>query len=245
MASDHFSTQSSQYALFRPTYPAALFDFLATQVPSKEAAWDCACGSGQATVELASRFRQVIGTDLSEAQLSHATDLPNVRWSMVHAEESGLESASMDLITVAQAVHWFDLPRFWEEARRVLKPGGLLALWCYEVFTVPDPRIQSACDFFYNEVLGEFWPPERRIVEAGYSSFDFPFEELQTPQFEMSVEWTLEQLLGYLSSWSATSRYLKANGRSPIPELEEILRPLWLEGRLKVSWPLSLRVGRS
>jgi len=245
MPSDHFSTQSSQYALFRPTYPAALFDFLANQVTGKEAAWDCACGSGQATVELASRFRQVVGTDLSEAQLSHATDLPNVRWSMVHAEESGLESASMDLITVAQAVHWFDLPRFWEEARRVLKPGGILALWCYEVFTIPHPEIQSACDYFYNEVLGEFWPPERRIVEAGYSTFDFPFEELETPQFDMSVEWTLEQLLGYLSSWSATARYLKANGRSPIPELEEILRPLWSEERLKVRWPLSMRVGRS
>ena len=245
MASDHFSTQSSQYALFRPTYPAALFDFLATQVSGKEAAWDCACGSGQATAELVSRFERVIGTDLSDAQLSHATDLPNVHWSMVHAEESGLETASMDLITVAQAVHWFDLPRFWEEARRVLKPGGILALWCYEVFTIPHSEIQSACDYFYNEVLGEFWPPERRIVEAGYSSFDFPFEELETPQFEMSVEWTLEQLLGYLSSWSATARYIKANGRSPIPDLEDILRPLWTEERLKVSWPLSSRVGRS
>jgi len=244
MASDHFSTQSSQYASFRPTYPVALFDYLMAQVPVREAAWDCACGSGQATVELASRFHRVVGTDLSEAQLGHAKSLPNVSWSAVHAEESGLESGSMDLVTVAQAAHWFDLPRFWEEARRILKPGGVLAIWSYGVFSIPNTEIQSKCDFFYNEVLGGFWPPERRIVEAGYDKLNFPFNEIHVPCFEMSVEWTLEQLLGYLSSWSATARYIRTRGESPIPDLHEQLKPLWKKKLLKVSWPISVRVGK-
>lgn len=244
MASDHFSAQSAEYAQFRPHYPPELFDWLAEQVKSRAAAWDCACGSGQATRELAARFDQVIGTDLSAAQIQHAPALPNVMWRVTRAEESGLPDGSMDLVTVAQALHWFDLPRFWAEALRVLKAGGVVAVWSYGVFQIGEPEIERLCAHFYEHVVGEFWPPERRIVEAGYATLDFPFAEIAAPAFEMEVEWSLDALLGYLSSWSATTRYAQHHGHSPIPELRRELEPLWENERLVVRWPLSMRVGR-
>ena len=244
MASDHFSTQSAAYAQFRPRYPAALFDWLAALVDGRQAAWDCACGSGQATDELAARFAHVTGTDLSAAQLAHAPSLPNVTWRVAQAEDSGLEAGSVDLITVAQALHWFDLPRFWTEARRVLRRGGVLAVWSYGVFQVDEPRIEAVCAHFYEHVVGGFWPPERRIVEAGYASLQFPFQEIAAPEFEMQVEWSLDELLGYVSSWSATTRCTQHHGCSPIPELRQQLAPLWRQERIGVRWPLSIRAGR-
>ena len=244
MAGDHFSRQSAEYARFRPAYPEAFFDWLTAQTQKQESAWDCACGNGQATTALAKRFKQVTGTDLSASQLAHAPTLPNVRWRAAPAEESGLDAASFDLVTVAQALHWFDLPRFWAEVRRVLKPGGVIAVWSYGVFTADDPRVQAACDHYYTEVVGGYWPPERRIVEAGYGSLEFPFEEITAPPFQMQVEWTLDDLLGYLSSWSATVRYEAARGASPLPQLREDLSAVWTKEALAIRWPLSMRIGR-
>lgn len=245
MIKDHFSSQSSQYARFRPKYPPALFDWLALQTKARTSAWDCACGNGQASTELAARFERVTATDISDAQLSHAPSLPNVAWRVAAAEESGLEAASVDLLTAAQALHWFDLPRFWAEARRVLKPDGVLAAWSYGVFKLGNPEVEQVCQHFYENVVGDFWPPERRIVEAGYGGLEFPFREIAVPTFEMQADWTLEELLGYMSSWSATIRYTQARGASPIPELEQKLRPLWRTTRIAVNWPLSIRVGRN
>ncbi len=246
MASDHFSTQSTQYAAYRPVYPPCWFDWLAEQVHQRHTAWDCACGSGQATQDLARKFRHVIATDLSAAQLSHAPSLPNVEWRTAHAEESGLESESVDLLTVAQALHWFDLPRFWQEARRVLRPGGVIAVWSYGVFQLDHPEIANVCYDFYQNIVGPFWPPERRIIEAGYGSLEFPFLEIPAPIIEMQATWTLDALLGYLRSWSATTRYISTVQEDPLIPLKERLLAVWPPApALNVRWPLSIRVGRS
>ena len=244
MPSDHFSTQSAEYARFRPTYPEALFDWLAAQTEMHDLAWDCACGNGQATRPLAERFKRVVGTDHSPQQIDHAPRIDNVTWKVATAESSGLESSSVDLITVAQAVHWFDLPRFWDEVKRVLKPGGVVAVWCYGVFQIPEPPIQAICDHFYESVLDAYWPPERRLVEAGYAGLSFPFDAIAAPAFEIARDWELDALLGYLSSWSATVRCAQATGQDPIPALREALTPAWMETAYPVRWPISILAGR-
>lgn len=244
---DHFATVASHYAAHRPTYPGALFDWLAGQAVAHDMAWDCATGTGQAAVELAERFARVVATDASSAQIEAATPHPNVTYRVAPADASGLPGRSVDLVTVAQALHWFDLDRFYGEVRRVLKPGGLLAVWTYGVFQLEGAgmaRVQSLLDRFYYETVGPYWPAERRHVENGYAELAFPFQELAVPRCVMSVDWSLEDLAGYLRSWSATSRYCNANGTDPVAELAAALAPLWGEGCQRVVWPVSIKAGR-
>jgi SAM-dependent methyltransferase len=243
---DHFSRLAAQYATFRPRYPAALFDYLAAVAPSRSAAWDCACGSGQATLDLAERFDSVIGTDASAQQVSQAPPHPRVTFRVARAEESGLPDESVDLATVAQSLHWFDLDAFYAEARRVLRANGVLAVWTYGVHTVEEPELNAHLQNFYAVTVGEFWPPERKLVEDGYRSLPFPFTELTTPAFEMSERWTLTKLLGYLRSWSATSHYVQKNGTDPVTPLGEQIAALWgnAERERVIHWPLRMRAGR-
>ena len=243
---DHFSRLAAQYAAFRPRYPATLFDYLAEVAPARSAAWDCACGSGQATVDLADRFDAIVATDASAQQVSAAAPHPRVTYRVAPAENSGLPPESVDLVTVAQALHWFDLNAFYAEARRVLRPNGVLAVWSYGLHVLEEQEIQALLHEYYTETVGEYWPPERKIVEAGYRSLPFPFVELKPPAFAMSELWTLSQLLGYLRSWSATSRYVQKNGIDPVTPLGEKIEPLWggaARTRL-VQWPVDMRVGR-
>jgi len=244
MSHDHFSTQSSDYVKYRPTYPEKLFDWLAAKAASTDTAWDCACGSGQATLYLATRFKQVVGSDLSRSQLNCAPHRPNIEWRVAHAEDSGLEGNSVDLITVAQALHWFDLRSFWQEVRRVGKYNGLIAVWSYGVFEIGNLEVKNVCNKFYDETVGPYWPPERKIVEAGYGSLDFPFQEIQSPSYKIEVSWNLDQLIGYFSSWSATTRYKVATGNDPLPALREQLAAYLGHERVDLHWPISLRVGR-
>ena len=244
MKSDHFSTQSAEYADFRPSYPPELYRWIVRHCPGRDIAWDCACGSGQATMGLVRYFGSVVATDLSRSQLDHAPVSPSIVWRVAHAEESGIEDSSVDLVTVAQALHWFDLRRFWLEVNRVLRSDGVIAVWCYGVFELDDPQIKSVCDRFYRETVGEFWPPERRLVEEGYRSLTFPFAEVRSPRFDLEVDWSMEQLLGYFASWSATARYRQAKRIDPIPELRSVLSPHFTQATIRVRWPLSLRVGR-
>jgi SAM-dependent methyltransferase len=243
---DHFSVVAGQYATFRPRYPAVLFEWLARSAPRRERAWDCACGSGQASLDLAAHFAEVIGTDLSEAQISQATPHPRIHYRVATAEQSGLDPASCDLVTVAQALHWLDLPRFYAEVRRVLRPDGLLAVWCYGVATIPQQRGDALLQDYYNNVVGPYWPPERTLVEQGYRTLPFPETEIDVPAFTMELQWTLDELLGYASSWSATARYIKAHGVDPMPRLRAAMLPAWgaAESRRTVSWPLSVRAAR-
>ncbi|HRF45588.1 MAG TPA: class I SAM-dependent methyltransferase [Candidatus Competibacteraceae bacterium] len=243
---DHFAPVAPHYARFRPTYPEALFAWLATATPGRERAWDCAAGNGQATLDLARYFRYVIATDASRTQIDAAPPHPNVEYRVAPAEASGLADASVDLITVAQALHWFDLDRFYGETRRVLKPGGILAAWTYGVLVIEDARVNTCVLTFYRETAGPCWPSERRHVESGYRTLPFPFREIPAPAFCMTAAWTLPELLGYIRSWSATGRYLTEHGVDPVNELAMELAPLWGSPatRRQVNWPLSLRVGQ-
>jgi SAM-dependent methyltransferase len=243
--SDHFSGVAPAYATCRPGYPRELFAYLASICSRHELAWDCAAGSGQATIPLAGVFRRVLGTDTSSAMLERAPRHPRIEYQ-VTAETSGLAPGSADLVTVAQALHWLDVDLFYREATRVLVPGGVLAAWTYGIQHVDDQAVDRVLGHFYTDVVGPYWPAERRHVEAGYRSLPFPFPELTPPAFSMQVQWSLPQLLGYIGTWSATQRYRDTQGRDPLTELARELGSLWGNPAAvrRVSWPLSMRVGR-
>lgn len=242
---DHFSTSSDRYAAYRPAYPAALFEWLAGQCGERDTAWDCATGSGQAALGLSPYFRQVVATDASAEQIRHAEGHANIDYRVAPAEASGLADHSIDLVTVAQAAHWFDLTRFYAEAMRVLKPGGIVVLWGYGRMVLPE-KMDAPFQRFYAETVGPYWPPERALIDDAYRSLEFPFAEIQAPAFNLEVEWTLPRLMDYLSTWSAVKRYQAECGSNPLPQLKTELQPLWddPDTALHLQWPLFMRVGR-
>lgn len=217
---------------------------MASVAPTKELAWDCATGSGQAAVELGDVFEQIIATDASEKQIANAERNPRVEYRVARAENSGLESQSIDLITVAQALHWFDLEKFYPEVKRILKPRGVVAAWAYKLAQIA-PAIDAVVNRYYSDVVGPYWPPERGLVEK-FEELAFPFPEIMAPPFEMVAEWNAEHLVGYLRTWSATQRFMAANQRDPLQDIEEELRAAWgdAEQSRPVIWPLVVRVGR-
>ena len=239
---DHFSAQSAGYARHRPHYPPELFDYLAG-LGRRQLAWDCATGSGQAAIALAQHFDRVIATDASRAQVDAAIAHPGVSYRVATAEASGLETDTVDLVTVGQALHWFDIPRFFAEASRVLVPGGSVAAWCYELCTV-SPECDAAVLRLYSEIVAAFWPPERRLIEERYASIGFPGTETVAPAFEMSARWTVEDMLGYLRTWSACQHYLREHGDDPVGQVEDGLREAWGPVPRTVRWPLSVRVSQ-
>jgi len=243
---DYFSGVANRYADFRPHYPAKVFDYLATLVPQDSVVWDCACGNGQATLDLAKRFDRIVATDASREQIASAAAHPKVEFRVASAEQSGLADESVGLITVAQALHWFDLERFYAEAKRVLRPGGVLAAWAYGINQVEGDAVNQLVHDFYSTTVGPYWPPERKLVEEGYCSIRFPLAEVTPPDFRMEAPWTLEQLLGYFSTWSAANRFIKATGRNPIEPLSDALACVWGNANTTrlVTWPLSVRLGR-
>jgi len=243
---DHFSAVANRYADFRPHYPEALFDYLATLVPRSATVWDCACGNGQATHDVAARFAKVIATDASKEQIASAKPNPKVEFRVALAEQSGLADNSVELITVAQALHWFDFEKFNAEAKRVLKPNGVLAAWGYGINEVEGDSVNQRVQHFYSNVVGPYWPPSRKLIEEGYRAIPFPFREITPPGFRMEVRWTMGQLLGYFSTWSATNLFIKATGRNPLEPLSAELSHVWgdVDSPRLVVWPLSWRIGR-
>ncbi|OGI61354.1 MAG: SAM-dependent methyltransferase [Candidatus Muproteobacteria bacterium RBG_16_60_9] len=241
---DHFSAHSADYAKYRPNYPPTLFAWLATLAPARDLAWDVGTGSGQAALEVARHFARVIASDAAEAQLRNATAHACITYKVMPAEHTDLADRSVDLVTVAQAIHWFDFARFYDEVRRVLKPGGVIAVWTY-AGTQVTPEIDAIVRRYYTETVGSYWPPERALVDAKYRTIPFPFAELEAPRFHMEKHWDVEDLLGYLGTWSATKRYAQTRGVDPIEELREPLAQAWgTEGVRAVEWGLHIRVGR-
>ncbi len=232
---DHFSKQAADYVKFRPRYPQKLFDYLGSIAPSRQFAWDCGTGNGQAAVGLASVFDRVIATDASEKQIANAQSCKLVDYRVAPAENSDIESETLDLIMVAQALHWFDLGRFYAEARRVLKPDGILATSAYNLLRV-EPVIDEVVDRYYYEVVGPFWQ---------FADLSFPFREIGPPKFEMTAQWNLDHLLGYLQTWSSTQRFIAAKGTDPLEQIIDELRTAWGDSQQtrNVTWPLVLRIG--
>jgi SAM-dependent methyltransferase len=240
---DHFSRDSAAYAGYRPRYPKELFAWLASVSPGTSLAWDAGTGNGQAAVALAEHFDRVIATDPSSTQIGQAISHPRVEYRIA-AESAELDPASVDLATVAQALHWFDRPKFWAEVKRVVRPGGIIAVWCYQLQQI-SPAVDKVVARFYRETVGPYWTPDRRLVEDGYRSIEFPFAQLTVPMFVMRTEWTLEQQLGYLGTWSAVGRYRDEVGDDPLPLVQAELESVWSPGEVRrISWPLSVRAGR-
>jgi SAM-dependent methyltransferase len=240
---DHFSKQAAAYAKFRPRYPQKLFEYLGSIAPSRQFAWDCGTGNGQAAVGLASVFDRVIATDASEKQIANAQSHNVVDYRVAPAENSGIEPGTLDLITVAQALHWFDLDRFYIEARRVLKRDGILAASAYNLMHV-EPAIDDIVNRYYYDVVGPFWPPERKLIEQ-FVDLPFPFREIEPPSFKMTANWSLEHLLGYLQTWSSTQRFIAAEAADPLNQIRDELHRVWgnADQTRTVTWPVVLRVG--
>lgn len=243
---DYFSTGSADYRDYRPGYPLALYKYLAAISPARQLAWDCATGTGQAARVLGRFFDRVIASDASAAQISQAQAADNVSYRVMPAEHTDLASASIDLISVAQALHWFNREDFFAEARRVLKPGGILAAWSYNLLTI-EADIDNLINHLYGDTLRDYWPPERRMIENGYRDMDFPLAREQAPEFSMLADWTLDQLLGYLHTWSATRACIEAGEADPVAEIADRLRQHWGDSQQtrRVSWPLTLIICRN
>lgn len=242
---DHFSSSAVGYASHRPVYPKALVDYLASLAPATEIAWDAGCGTGQLSVLLAERFTRVIAMDASIRMIEQAEQRDNIDYRCMRAEDSDLPDEHVDIAVSAQAVHWFDLSAYYNEVWRVTKPGGIIALISYELGTI-DAKIDSVIKHFYSDVLGPYWPPERKLVEEGYRSLPFPFKEIETPAFEMLTDWSLDQLLGYIDTWSAVRGLERAQGREQFNTFKVEITHAWgtAEKNRTVRWPLAMRVGR-
>ncbi len=242
---DHFSGHAAVYREARPTYSEALFDWLAAQAPSIGLAWDAGCGNGQASVALAARFERVFASDPSAEQIANAIARANIDYHVEPAERCSLTTASADLVTVGQALHWFDLERFHAEVRRVLRPGGVLAEWTYADCAV-SPAVDVQTDRLYRDLTAAWWPPERALVESGYRTLAFPFERIEVPRFDMTMEWDVDEFLAYLRSWSGSQRLLKATGEDAVGIVEPDLRSAWGDPMEKrgVRWAFHVRCGR-
>ena len=240
---NYFGPQAGRYRQYRPQYPAALFHYLAVAGGGTRLAWDCATGNGQAAVRLAERFARVIATDPSDEMIALAMPHPRVMYS-VAKYESGLPDRSTNLVTVAQALHWFDVDPFIREVRSVLVPGGVLAAWCYARCSV-DSSVDEIVDLFYSVTLGPFWAKERRLVDEGYRTIALPLDEMAAPPFEMVEQWTLSEFVSYIRTWSAVNKFIEARGEEPVFVFEEALQQMWGDPhqRRRVKWPVHCRVG--
>lgn len=240
---DHFSGNASGYADYRPRYPDALFALIAEHSPARAAVWDVGCGNGQASVGLAHYFDHVFATDASAAQIAAAEPHPKISFTAAPAEASGLADASVDAVVVCQALHWFDFDAFYAEARRVARSGAVLFAIAYELAEI-SPQIDAEIRRFYKADIGPYWPPDRAHIETGYRDIPWPFTPVDVAPVAMTALWTLDQLLGYLTTWSAVQRYRVATGSDPTLAMRDELAPLWGPKARTISWPLVIKTGR-
>jgi len=243
---DKFSRVADAYAAQRPRYPAALYSWLATLAPGHELAWDCATGNGQAALALSDHFAQVAASDASAEMIASATSHERVAYRVAAAEDAGfLEDESVDLVTVAQAVHWFDFEQFYAGVRRVLKEDGVIALWAYAGSSVSG-EIDAVTSRLNREILRDYWSPRVELVNDAYRDLPFPFRECPAPELFMNVDWTLAEFLDYHRTWSAAVDYRRARGACAVDLIAGEIASCWgdAEARRRVSWRLILKVGR-
>lgn len=241
---DNFSLHADQYAKFRPNYPQELYDFLLTLTASRQSAWDCATGNGQVAAELAKYFATVYATDLSEKQIENATRLPNIIYKVELSEQTSFPDNFFDLITVAQAIHWFNFNDFYREVNRTIKPDGIIAVIGYVLLHI-DAETDKIISKLYHTILAAYWDKERKYIDENYSTIPFPFAEVKAPVLHHTLEWTYDQLLGYLQTWSAVQHFIKTNNTNPVDLIHEDLKQAWKESATKkIKFPLLLRIGR-
>ena len=238
---DYFSDNADRYQQYRPTYPNALFAYLSQLTPSHQLAWDCATGNGQAAIKMAKHFTQVIATDASQSQIDHALKRDNIVYALAGETHADIHEQCLDLITIAQALHWLDNTLLFNEVDRVLKPNGILAVWSYSLLQ-STPKINSIIKHLYNN-LQRYWPSERRLVEQGYRSIQLPYPEIKTPTFSMSCQWDYQQLIGYLNTWSAIKRYRDKHKKNPLEPYRKSLGLAWGNeiNTRTIHWPITLK----
>ena len=241
---DLFSNQAKIYAAYRPRYPADLYDFILSWVENRNAAWDCATGNGQTATELAKYFKNVFATDISQKQIEHAVEAENIFYSLQPAEHTSFGNNSFDLITVSQALHWLDTGKFYNEAKRVAKPGAWITVWMYSLPAIAPPIDELITERYYRETLGSYWEYERKYVDDNYTTLPFPFTEFATPGFQIVLYWTIDELSGYLNSWSALQKFIASNQYNPVDDLVSKIKPYWKEEKMRINFPLYLRMGR-
>lgn len=244
MARDFFSTQAADYARWRPGYPRELIEYIVSFAQCRHAAWDAATGNGQAPVLLADHFEKVAATDLSSRQLQFARPHPRIEYSQGAAEQPVFADNSFDLVTVAQAYHWLNQPAFCREARRVARPGAVVAVWGYDLCRTGHEGLNEHIRSFYSNTMGPYWDAARRQVDEHYRGAYFDFEEIAVEQsFAITMRWTLEDMRGYLNSWSATQQYIKVHGVNPVEAFVKEIKGIWDE-ETEVRFPVFLRMGR-
>ena len=242
---DNFSKQSAQYSLYRPRYPQALYEFLYSHISGKEAAWDCGTGNGQVAVELSRRMTHVWATDISENQLKQAPAITNITYIQTRAEQTDFPSNTFNLITIAQAIHWFDFEKFYQEVYRMAKPNALIAAWGYgllHINSLLDPIVEA----FYSDQIGNYWDSERKYIDEAYQTIPFPFKEIPSPGFAIEVSWTLPELEGYFNTWSSVQKYMAKHQHNPVTPFIEQLRAHWQTptDRKTIRFPVFMRAGR-
>ncbi|MCE3295477.1 MAG: Methyltransferase domain protein [Crocinitomicaceae bacterium] len=241
---DNFSTHSADYARYRPTYPDAFYTWLGAVLTERGRAWDCGTGNGQVAGKLAELFREVCATDLSQKQLDEAVQRENIQYSCQTAEQTNFPVNFFDLVVVAQAIHWFDFDRFYAEVRRTAKKDALLIVLGYGLLRI-SPEVDAVVRRFHDKSLAPYWDPERRYIDENYQTIPFPFEEIPAPAFTHELDWTVEQLIAYIQTWSAVKHYAEKQGSDPVELIRDELKQAWGEDdHKKVSFPILLRVGK-
>lgn len=223
---DNFSEQAGSYARYRPRYPENLFAYIMGFVKEKNCAWDCGTGNGQSAQELCKVFDTVIATDISQAQLDNAFRAPNILYSLQPAEKTSIATASADLITVSQALHWFKFDAFYAEVNRVAKPGAMIAAWTYSLLRI-SAAIDAVIRHYHDTVLGKYWDAERKYVDEQYRHIPFPYARIATPVFSIEYNWNIHELEGYLHTWSALQKYIRAKNDNPVDAVIKTIKPLW------------------
>ena len=241
---DNFSKQAGIYAKYRPTYPKELFRFILTHLKNKQAAWDCGTGNGQSAKELAKSFEKVFATDISQKQIDKAHKTDNIFYSIQPAEQTNFADNTFDLITVSQALHWFNPDKFYAEVKRVAKPGAWIAVWMYNLPSISDEIDELINVKLYKNILGAYWDYERKYVDNNYTTLLFPFREIETPLFKIQLEWAIDDLQGYINSWSALQKFVTSNAFNPVDDVIKQAVPYFRKEKMKVVFPVNLRMGQ-